>query len=204
MDRNKICGVYKITNIINGNFYIGASVDIRGMYSIHLNRHVGKFKDSHNFYKEIYEYGKENFELEILKLCDRSELLINEQYYYDILNPSYNKVRPAIHNFIHEDVRKLASKNSNDEFHVKARIDKYNTEEYTHIFRKEIHKDIMRAVRMYSDESLIMEFDSIRDAGRWIRENTDYSAKSSQSKIKEVCDGKRKSAYGYNWKYNNV
>jgi len=204
MARTKLCGVYKITNIINGSFYIGASVDILGMYSIHLNRHVRKFKDSHNFYKEIYEYGKENFKLDILKVCDRCDLLMNEQYYYDMLHPTYNKVRPAKNNFIYEDVRKLANKNSNDESHVKARTDKYNTAEYVHIFRKEIHKDIMKSVGMYNDELLIQVFDSIRDAGRWIRENTEYSAKSSQSKIKEVCDGKRKSAYGYNWKYTNV
>ncbi|WP_165571638.1 GIY-YIG nuclease family protein, partial [Cytobacillus praedii] len=77
-----ISGVYKITNLHNGKFYVGASVDIDMRYTTHMGRDARKYKD-HPFYIDIMKYGKENFKIEILEECDRSKLLEREQYYYD-------------------------------------------------------------------------------------------------------------------------
>ena len=74
----KICGVYKITNLKNERFYIGASVDIKGRYSQHVGKSCSKYKDSLDFYRDIYELGKSNFELEILEVCDKDDLLERE------------------------------------------------------------------------------------------------------------------------------
>ena len=32
---NKICGVYKITNVITGDFYIGSSKDVKHRWACH-------------------------------------------------------------------------------------------------------------------------------------------------------------------------
>ena len=102
----KITGIYKIKNKITNEFYIGASVCIRSRYSTHMGRDVKKYKHTNRFYKEIYEYGKENFELEILEECLRENLLEREQFYYDYLKPTYNMIRPVKCSFTNPEVRK--------------------------------------------------------------------------------------------------
>jgi group I intron endonuclease len=49
-------------------------------------------------------------------------------------------------------------------------------------------------------EEPILEFDSMTFASQWLRLNTNYS-KAKPSEISNVCLGKKKSAYGYKWKY---
>ena len=41
-------------------------------------------------YRALLKYGYSNFSLEILEYCDRSEAVIREQYYIDLLPHEYN------------------------------------------------------------------------------------------------------------------
>lgn len=88
---SKTNGIYKITNIINGKFYIGSSVNCNLRCKTHLrnllqNKHINsKLQNSWN------TYGKDNFNFEILESIDSSsKLLEREQYYLDTLKPEYN------------------------------------------------------------------------------------------------------------------
>ncbi|MGM9986342.1 MAG: GIY-YIG nuclease family protein [Bacillaceae bacterium] len=197
-----LCGVYKVVNKLNNKLYIGSSVDISSRYSTHIGRDARKYID-HPFYSDIRKYGKENFEIEILELCDRDELIEKEQYYYDILQPEYNKVRPAENNFMHVEVREKASRNSNTPQHIKIRKELYNSPEYKLYFQM-VHKEKMKPVEMLDGEVVINTFISMQEASRYISENTTFKGKNKTSKIKAVCDGERKSAYGYGWRYSKV
>jgi uncharacterized protein YegJ (DUF2314 family) len=71
---NALCGVYKITNNINGKVYIGQSINIKERWNDHiksLNR-----KDSHSILlqRAWNKYKQENFSFEILELCPENEL----------------------------------------------------------------------------------------------------------------------------------
>jgi len=55
--------IYKITNIVNGKFYIGKAKDVDRRWKEHL-RNVGKKR--HPLYDGILHYGVENFKVEIL------------------------------------------------------------------------------------------------------------------------------------------
>lgn len=46
----------------------------------------------------------------------------------------------------------------------------------------------------------IMTFDSMKLASEWIKENTNYQ-KAKSSEISSVCNGRKKSAYGFKWVY---
>lgn len=197
-----ISGVYKITNMINGKFYIGASVDIDMRYTTHMGRDARKYK-YHPFYIDIVEFGKENFKIEILEECDRNKLLVREQFYYDELNPDYNIVRPAENNFIYKEVQERATKNSNTPELVEKRRELYNSPEYQQLFRT-MHTSKMKPVDMINDNEIIKSFISIQEASRYITENSKYKGKNKTSKIKAVCDGERNSAYGYEWRYSKV
>ena len=197
-----LCGVYKVVNKLNNKIYIGSSVDISSRYSTHIGREARNYID-HPFYSDIRKYGKENFEIEILELCDRDKLIEKEQYYYDILQPEYNKVRPAENNFMHIEVREKANRNSNTEYHVKIRKELYNSPEYKHFFRT-MHKNKMKSVEMLHNEEVVKSFISMQEAARYISESTMFKGKNKTSKIKAVCDGERKTAYGYGWRYSKV
>lgn len=86
MAREKICGIYKITNIINNKVYVGQSTDIYTRWTIHKNelnnnRH-------HNIYLQNSwnKYGEQNFEFDILELCTEDLLDEKECHYIDLLN----------------------------------------------------------------------------------------------------------------------
>lgn len=47
----------------------------------------------------------------------------------------------------------------------------------------------------------LLEFDSMKLATNWLKENTKYD-KAKSSEISMVCSGKKKSAYGFKWVYS--
>lgn len=93
------CGIYKITNQINGKCYIGQSVHIEKRWQEHKTRSADiKYNQSSALYSAILKYGLENFSFEILEECPKEKLDEAEIYYiskYNSFNPSfgYNRTR---------------------------------------------------------------------------------------------------------------
>ena len=197
-----VCGVYMIKNKITDDFYIGSSVEIEGRLSTHFGRDAKRYIN-HPLYQAINNYDFEDFEFIVLEECKPEEKIEREQFWYDKLNPTYNIVRPTENNFIYPEVLHRASINSNTAEKVQKRKELYNTEKYQKIFRENT-KYKMKSVNMIKDNIVIKTFECLRDASRYITENTNYKGKNKTSKIKAVCDGERISAYGYQWEYNKV
>lgn len=81
----KLSGIYKITNKINGKFYVGSSNSIFGRW---LNHASWITNDTHNNYKlsrAVKKYGLENFSFEILEIHPTVGLNAKEQHYLDTL-----------------------------------------------------------------------------------------------------------------------
>ena len=76
-----ICGIYKITNQLNGKFYIGKSVNIYKRWLEHC-----RSKDTCPIHKAIQKYGKENFSLKILEECTKQELNNKEIFWIQRYN----------------------------------------------------------------------------------------------------------------------
>lgn len=89
-----ITGIYKITNIITGECYIGQAADVASRWSEHAKCGLGIDTPAGNkLYKAIQEYGLQSFSWELLEKCDRAELNEKERYYiglYDSVNYGYN------------------------------------------------------------------------------------------------------------------
>ena len=84
-------GIYKITNSINGKFYIGSSVDLKKRKRDHLrelrdNIHInGRLQNSFNKYKE------KNFRFDVVETVEnKAELRDREQYWMD-KTKAYNR-----------------------------------------------------------------------------------------------------------------
>ena len=84
----KIAGVYKITNNITGDFYIGSSKNIERRWSTHKSPSTHKRYPNIKLYKAMAQYGRDNFTIEVIEETDN--LREREQYYIEQLNPSYN------------------------------------------------------------------------------------------------------------------
>ena len=76
------CGVYKITHIPSGKYYIGSSKNIHRRMCEHRTRttHMGTLGD--NYY--IADFDISNYKYELLEECSIDELLVTESKYIDM------------------------------------------------------------------------------------------------------------------------
>ena len=85
---NKISGIYKTTNIITGDFYIGSSKDVKKRWSDHKSPSTWAKLPNSKLYQDMAQYGLNNFKFEIIE--ETIELKIREQFYIEQLQPTYN------------------------------------------------------------------------------------------------------------------
>ena len=87
--------IYKITNKIDGKFYIGSTNNLIKRYYTHIN-HIRTNKSTCiKLIRAVNKYGENNFTFEILCECSTEEILKTEQSYIDSLNPTYNIAKIA-------------------------------------------------------------------------------------------------------------
>jgi group I intron endonuclease len=89
----KISGVYKITNKITGEFYIGSSKDIYLRWLQHKRLSVWKQQPNNRLYLDFQSCGLENFKFEIVEETDN--LREREQYFIGLLKPAYNNANAS-------------------------------------------------------------------------------------------------------------
>lgn len=90
MKKEVICGVYKITNKISGDTYIGSSVNIYRRWRKHKCQSEHKKYPDKSLYKDMDKIGITNFELQILCKTDEQNLKQAEQNFIVQLKPKYN------------------------------------------------------------------------------------------------------------------
>ena len=90
---NKIIGIYKITNKITGDFYIGSSKDVKLRLAVHKCKSTWKNYPNKQLYQDMQKYGVDKFEFEILEEVEENSLKEKEQYFIETLKPTYNSNR---------------------------------------------------------------------------------------------------------------
>lgn len=83
-------GIYKITNKINGKFYIGSSKDLVRRRKNHFRLLKKGINHSVLLQRAVNKYGLDNFVFEILVECPEELLFTIEQKLVDELKPEYN------------------------------------------------------------------------------------------------------------------
>lgn len=72
--------IYKVTNKINNEFYVGKTVD----FNRRKSQHKKSMKDGCSFYfhNALRKYGWKNFKWEVIERCDNEKELNEKEIYY--------------------------------------------------------------------------------------------------------------------------
>ena len=103
MALNKLCGIYKITNTVNGKCYIGQSNDIHRRFSEHKSLNYRKEYPDKILYKAISKYGIDKFIFEVIEECEETNLNDRENYWMSELNSiknGYNQIKAGYNKFV--------------------------------------------------------------------------------------------------------
>ena len=88
------CGIYKITNQINGKSYIGQAIDIQTRWNKEKTRAFdpNSLEYEKTLSQAFRKYGLNNFTFEIIEQCEKA-LLNEKEIYNDIYTFSTSCIR---------------------------------------------------------------------------------------------------------------
>ena len=86
----KISGIYRITNTITGDSYIGSSKDVKRRWRSHKCQSSWNNNPNKQLYHDMKKYGLDKFEFEILAEVEIASLKETEQEFIETLKPTYN------------------------------------------------------------------------------------------------------------------
>ncbi len=90
--KKKIPGVYKITNTVTGDFYIGSSNDVYRRFGEHKKPSVWKAEPK-KLYQDMQKYGLDKFKFEVIVSIMPEVLKGVEQDCIELMKPTYNHNR---------------------------------------------------------------------------------------------------------------
>lgn len=90
--------IYKVTNKINGKIYIGQTIQsVKDRWYRHCGKSgISKAELNTHFKRAILKYGKENFIIETIEMCDSTELNDKEKFYISYYNSYINGYNSTI------------------------------------------------------------------------------------------------------------
>ena len=128
-ESQKICGIYKITNLVNGKIYIGSSKDIKYRWSQHKTQLRGTMHGNTYLQNAWNKYNEENFKFEIIEECSPEIQFEREQYYLDLLNPfddnGYNIVRRISRQYMSDNYMIKECEECGKQYHTFSHRSKY-------------------------------------------------------------------------------
>ena len=87
----KIIGIYKITNTVTNDFYIGSSKDVKLRWAVHKCQSKWNECPNNPMYIDMQKYGVDKFVFEVLEEVEEGKLKDAEQKFIELLNPTYNR-----------------------------------------------------------------------------------------------------------------
>lgn len=199
--------IYKITNNINNKIYIGKTNNtLEQRFKEHCLDSV-KHKER-PLYRAFNKYGIKNFSIEPVEECAPEQASDREIYwieYYGSFKKGYNATqggdgKPYLdYDLIYQTYNQVKSCTKTAELcncsedSVRTIIKLKGISQETIKENARINRSKMVAMVDRQTQEIIKVFTSTKEAGK-------YLGKTPQH-IQDVCNEKRKSAYGYFWKY---
>ena len=86
----KTSAVYKITNTVTCDFYIGSSKNVKKRWADHKCQSTWNKCPNKQLYKDMLKYSVDKFEFDILCEVEPDKLKETEQQFIEMLKPAYN------------------------------------------------------------------------------------------------------------------
>ena len=176
----KISGIYRITNTITGDFYIGSSKDVKRRWAIHKCQSTWNECPNNPMYNDMKLYGTDKFAFEILEIVEENKLKEIEQQFIETLKPTYNSCnakglnierrkkthKKAQNKYEKSDKRKKAKKEYQKEYQKSDKFKEYQKEYYKSDKGKESLRKASNKYKnqlcIYNDETLTLAALSMR------------------------------------------
>ena len=137
----KISGIYKITNTVTGDFYIGSSKDVKRRWAVHKCQSTWKNYPSNQMYLDMQKYGVDKFVFEILAEVEVDSLKEAEQQFIETLKPTYNNINA---NGLNVERRKEYQKEYMKEYQKTDKYKEYEKSDKRKKAKKEYQKEYMK------------------------------------------------------------
>ena len=188
-DQKDKTGVYCLINLINGNIYIGSSVNLAVRMNNYLSTTFLKNRKNSNMpiIKALLKYGQENFAVLIVEYVKIENLSARETYYITHLLPYYNVLKQGYSSIGYkhtEETKKLLSELAKNRTHsdkTKTLISKALVGENNPFYNKNHSMDTkLRMIEVNSTYSvyiynsfkeLLVIFPSVNTLAKLIRSN---------------------------------
>lgn len=202
--------IYKIVNNVNDKVYIGKTAfSIQKRFQEHCRDAFRERNEKRPLYNAMRKYGTEAFSIELIEECDDAFAADREAYWigvYNAYSTGYNATLGGDGKFLynHEAIAKRLkehpySADVSAEFGCCADI----IREIANQNNIQLQRNKKTITAYSKDGKEIKSFNSTIEAAQWCFDNGKCVTLNSgvRSHIAEVANGKRKSAYGYIWKY---
>ena len=210
-----MCGIYKITNLINEKIYIGQSVDINYRFNNHKSESFNPKSNAYNtaIHRAIRKYGIENFSFEVIEECTKELLSEREIYwiaYYNSYENGYNSTLGGrdteLYKWDYEQIKKLYDEHRSarkvakiigcDHSTIDNIINKMNWPRYS-VSSQRLHRIVLKK----EDTEYI--FSSLEEAANWLIENKITKSTSVRNVRQQLSNSKAKSKkyYGFQIEY---
>ena len=223
--------IYKITNKLNGKFYVGKTMkSLSTRFYKHCYDAVKRNSRCY-FHKAIRKYGKENFVIEEIEVC-QNDLGNREIFWISSLKPEYNQTLGGDGGILGysntEETKELLSLKRKGKFvgeenpfynqtHTKEQKEKWSK------MRKGQSSPCGFAGKSHKEESKSKTSQTLKNnpnikrikvfqydiEGNFLREFQSISdaakfVETNPSNIKYTCEGKFKHCKGYRWSYVKI
>lgn len=202
--------IYKIINTVNNKVYIGKTAfSIQKRFQEHCKDAFRERNEKRPLYNAMRKYGIEAFSIELIEECDDTRAADREAYWigvYNAYSTGYNATLGGDGKFLydHEAIANRLrehpySADVSAEFGCCADI----IREIANQNNIQLQRNKKTITAYSKDGKKIKTFNSTIEAAQWCFDNGKCITLNSgvRGHIAEVANGKRKTAYGYIWKY---
>jgi group I intron endonuclease len=204
---NNDCGIYSITNMVDGKRYVGSAHSFTRRWRVHTSQLRRGAHPNRKLQAAWNKYGEESFEFEKIALCPITDLLAAEQIRIDRLKPEYNLTPTAGSQLGFKFTREAIERA------VSARRGKYTGKNSPNWGRKAsaetrakqsaLRKRFSGAAHPRAKQVICVEtghmFPTATSAALWVKQTK--NPKAHVRCISLACQNKIRTAYGYTWHF---
>lgn len=154
-------GVYKITNKVNGKFYIGSSKNLSERFRSHLCTLLKGNSGCRILQAAVKKYGIENFEFSVVEVCDNYKE--KEIEIFSLKMPDYNCIKETkIRREISEETKKKMSQSQTERNKQFPKPKGYKRVNYV--------RNVKTSIKVtHKDTNEILEFNSVKETCEYFK-----------------------------------